>query len=175
MLAKHLRTPFLTEHLQGLLLKDVQKAPETPSDCLMWNPIYILHQGEFWRAVLASSLIKVKKMFFFYSLGTKTDPNFTAWKASKYGVFSGLYSVRIQENTDQKKLGIWTLFTQCTIQRYESKIWKHSLGGVLWQHTLVLYNSFRKPVISFSWQFWKQLLIFWKSSRSQMFFKIGFF
>ena len=24
------------------------------------------------------------------------------------------YSVRIQENTDQKKLRIWTLFTQCT-------------------------------------------------------------
>ena len=24
-----------------------------------------------------------------------------------------LYSVRIQENTDQKKLRIWTLFTQC--------------------------------------------------------------
>ena len=23
------------------------------------------------------------------------------------------YSVRIRENTDQKKLGIWTLFTQC--------------------------------------------------------------
>ena len=66
MLAKHLRTPFLTEHLQWLLLKDVQKAPETPSDCLMWNPIYILHQREFWRAVLASSFIKVKKMIFFF-------------------------------------------------------------------------------------------------------------
>ena len=26
-----------------------------------------------------------------------------------------LYSVRIQENTDQKKLRIWTLFTQCFI------------------------------------------------------------
>ena len=24
-----------------------------------------------------------------------------------------LYSIRIQENTDQKKLRIWTLFTQC--------------------------------------------------------------
>ena len=36
---------------------------------------------------------------------------FTAWKASKYGVFSGLYSVRMRENTDQKKLRIWTLFT----------------------------------------------------------------
>ena len=27
---------------------------------------------------------------------------FTAWKVSKYGVFSGPYSVRILENTDQK-------------------------------------------------------------------------
>ena len=39
----------------------------------------------------------------------------TAWKVSKYEVFLVrvfLYSVRIQENTDQKKLRIWTLFTQ---------------------------------------------------------------
>ena len=28
------------------------------------------------------------------------------------------YSVRIQENTDQKKLRIWTLFTQCTVQTF---------------------------------------------------------
>ena len=27
-----------------------------------------------------------------------------------------LYSVRIQENTDQKKLHIWTLFTQCLVK-----------------------------------------------------------
>ena len=58
----------------------------------------------------------------------------TAWKVSKYGVFSGPYfpafglntkinsinirkypySVWKQENTDQKKPRIWTLFTQCT-------------------------------------------------------------
>ena len=25
------------------------------------------------------------------------------------------YSVRIQENTDQKKLRIWTIFTQCEL------------------------------------------------------------
>ena len=47
----------------------------------------------------------------------------TVWKVSKYGVFSGPYfplfwskspnSIRIQENMDQKKLRIWTLFTQC--------------------------------------------------------------
>ena len=37
---------------------------------------------------------------------------YTVWKESKYGVFSGPYSVLIQENTDQKKLRIWTLVTQ---------------------------------------------------------------
>ena len=55
----------------------------------------------------------------------------TAWKVSKYGVFSGPcfsvsglnrdlqsnspYSVWIQENMDQEKLRIWTLFTQCNL------------------------------------------------------------
>ena len=40
----------------------------------------------------------------------------TARKMSKYGVFLvciSPYSVQIRENTDQKKLRIWTLFTQC--------------------------------------------------------------
>ena len=31
------------------------------------------------------------------------------------------YSVRIQENTDQKKLCIWTLFTQLDLQRNNHK------------------------------------------------------
>ena len=62
----------------------------------------------------------------------KNDPNITGtdtvWKESKYGVFlvrvflysyyigdllsKSPYSVQMQENTDQKKLRIWTLFTQ---------------------------------------------------------------
>ena len=59
---------------------------------------------------------------------------FTAWKVSKYGVFSGLcfaafglnserYSVYLSVfspnagNTDQKKLHIWTFFTQCLYLR----------------------------------------------------------
>ena len=62
--------------------------------------------------------------------------NLTVWKVSKYGVFSGPYfplfrlnteiyskspySVGIQENTDQKKLCIWTLFTQCLLCARES-------------------------------------------------------
>ena len=36
----------------------------------------------------------------------------TAWKLSKYGVFSGPYFPAFGLNTDQKKLRIWTLFTQ---------------------------------------------------------------
>ena len=38
--------------------------------------------------------------------------SYTAWKVSKYGVFSSPYSVRMRENTDQEKLRIWTHFTQ---------------------------------------------------------------
>ena len=40
---------------------------------------------------------------------------YAAWKESKYGVFLIRifpYSVQMRENTDQKKLCIWTLFTQ---------------------------------------------------------------
>ena len=47
-------------------------------------------------------------------------PSTTVWNVSKYGVFSGPYfspySVRMRENTDQKKLRIWTLFMQFTLQ-----------------------------------------------------------
>ena len=42
--------------------------------------------------------------------------NITVWKVSKYRVISGTYFPvfsPIQENTDQKLLLIWTLFTQC--------------------------------------------------------------
>ena len=47
---------------------------------------------------------------------------YTAPKVSKYGVFSGAHFpvfglIRKQENTDQKKLRIWTLFTQCHIPK----------------------------------------------------------
>ena len=73
----------------------------------------------------------------------------TAWKASKYGVFFwsvfscirtvygeiqsiSPYSVRMQENTDQKKLRIWTLFTQCMYERvkaiFEEKLKKFTVS-----------------------------------------------
>ena len=35
----------------------------------------------------------------------------TVRKVSKYAVCSGPYSVRMQENTDQKKLSVWTRFS----------------------------------------------------------------
>ena len=34
------------------------------------------------------------------------------WKVFKYGVFLGPYSVQMPENTDKRKIRIWTLFTQ---------------------------------------------------------------
>ena len=46
-----------------------------------------------------------------------------------------LYLVRIQESTDQKKLGIWTLFTQRKYATKEVKP-KNRSGG----HHLVFYN-----------------------------------
>ena len=74
-----------------------------------------------------------KRIFAWHSSQSSTNFNIfiyfiTAWKVSKYGVISGLnfpvfglnkeisYSVRIQENMDQKWLHIWTLFTQLELQ-----------------------------------------------------------
>ena len=45
-------------------------------------------------------------------------PNTDFFSGSYFPVFglnTEIYSVRIQENTDQKKLRIWTLFTQCYV------------------------------------------------------------
>ena len=46
---------------------------------------------------------------------------FTAWKVCKYGVFSGPYSARMRENTDQKKLRIRTIFTQWLVMLFITK------------------------------------------------------
>ena len=59
--------------------------------------------------------------------------DYTVWNVSKHGVFSGPYfptsvlntgryfvspcSVWMRENTDEKKLRIWTLFTRCYKKR----------------------------------------------------------
>ena len=51
---------------------------------------------------------------------TLTSSTKPSWKVFQYGIFSGPCSVRMRENTGQKKLRIWTLFTQ----------WKQSLTHV---------------------------------------------
>ena len=76
---------------------------------------------------------------------------FIAWKMSTYGVFSGPYfpvfgwvrsdnpysirispySGRIRENTDQKKLRMWTLFTQCFSKRFLRKSIKSGHGNLV--------------------------------------------
>ena len=53
--------------------------------------------------------VQIRSIFWFVFSSIRTE----------YGDLrsKSLYSVRIQENTDQKKLRIWTLFTQCILQR----------------------------------------------------------
>ena len=62
----------------------------------------------------------------------------TAWKGSKHGVLSGPYfpvfglnteiyskspySVRIQENTDQKELRVWTIFMQWFVPKTKVEV-----------------------------------------------------
>ena len=44
-------------------------------------------------------------------------------EVSKYGVFSGPYSVRMREDADQKKLRIWTLFTLRSVDYLGLNVW----------------------------------------------------
>ena len=46
----------------------------------------------------------------------------TAWKVYKYVVFSGQYFSGLGLNTDQKKLRIWTLFTQCICRKVQNNV-----------------------------------------------------
>ena len=73
------------------------------------------------------------------------DDFITARNVSKYGVISGLYypvfglnteiyivnSVRIQENTDQKQIRIWTLFMQFVIHNHD-KLWSSKKALQWW-------------------------------------------
>ena len=56
----------------------------------------------------------------------------TAWKVSKYGVFSGPYFLVLgkyfQKSTDKKELRIWTLLTQC--------LWKIFLTMIIFSNNL---------------------------------------
>ena len=47
---------------------------------------------------------------------------FTEWKVSKYGAFSSPYFPAFGLNTDQKKLRIWTHFTQWLLMDIAAKI-----------------------------------------------------
>ena len=76
----------------------------------------------------------------------------TVWKVSKHGVFSGPYFsllkygdlqnkspylVRAKDNTDQKTLRIWTLFTQCIFS-----IWSVCLSLLLFVLSLSSDSKF---------------------------------
>ena len=56
----------------------------------------------------------------------------TAWKVSKYGVFSGpsflVLGKYFQKSTDKKELRIWTLLTQC--------LWKIFLTMIIFNNNL---------------------------------------
>ena len=95
----------------------------------------------------------LNKIFFNFLISYQTS---TARKMSIYGVFSGPHWVQTQENTDQKKFPVWTLFRQCphnknsqnsyTSNNTDMKLWPlstHSNGTNLstisptkWSNTL---------------------------------------
>ena len=100
--------------------------------------ILIETMWKFWKSIRGNSWVSWNLLIYpvrngqYYIRNLMLITNIrTAWKVSKYGVFSGSYfpafvlnterycispySVRMRENPDQKKLRIWTLFTQWRI------------------------------------------------------------
>ena len=79
------------------------------------NPHFPHHKNPYHpKAIFNSSFIYSCRHdsginFFFQKLCADMS---TAWKVSKYGVFSRPYFTAIGLNADQKKLRIWALFTQ---------------------------------------------------------------
>ena len=73
----------------------------------------VLHEDSFLRCWHCLSLLNYIRTVTLYQLLKLPPSNLdTAWKVPKYGVFSGPYFPvfgRIQENTDQKTLRLWTL------------------------------------------------------------------
>ena len=68
---------------------------------------------------LGSSILQNLKLFLIYTLRESVQIQNFFWSIfsyirTEYGDLrsKSLYSVQIQENTDQKKLRIWTLFTK---------------------------------------------------------------
>ena len=85
---------------------------------------------------------------------------------SKYGVFSGLslniqselYSVRMQENTDQNKLRIWTLFTQCHRLIY-AKI-RHK--PTIFSYKLLLWKKYAYKMLSLKKAYDRETLLYYE-------------
>ena len=91
----------------------------------------------------------------------------TTWKVTKYGVCISLhsdwirrgtpYSVRVRGNTDQKKLHIWTLFTQCKFGQFKlSKFWACKIKLISFStklnichqslfYLMIFFQSFSRP------------------------------
>ena len=60
--------------------------------------------------LLKANNIDIREKFLLYLLLSENCPNTEFFLTRIF-----LYSVPIQENTDQKKLRIWTLFKQCKL------------------------------------------------------------
>ena len=88
----------------------------------LWKRDYCIPSEQKYYEVGWSILKSLFQNLLIHAIGwLNNGPVNATWKVSKYGVFSGLrispYWVRLRENTNQKKLRIGTLFTQC--KRYE--------------------------------------------------------
>ena len=82
-----------------------------------------LYMGNFCIYVLVCSVISY--CFYYLALREKCPPSEFFWFLfsrirTEYGKIRSIsaYSTRMRENTDQKKLRIWTLFTQCCLFRF---------------------------------------------------------
>ena len=60
------------------------------------------------------------------------------------------YSVEMRENTDQKKLRIWTHFTQCEIKRIRKEKFTHPITSTHVSVFVVTDNSLRLFAAVFS-------------------------
>ena len=100
------------EHLRSNFFKKIVN--RVTYDWVLNAPLVLIIAKKLPRRQIKDSLHCVKSVqirSFFWSV-------FSCIR-TEYGDFriKSLYSVRIQENTDQKKLHIWTLFTQCCIRK----------------------------------------------------------
>ena len=85
---------------------------------------------------------------------------------SKYGVFSGvslrieseLYSVRMRENTDQKKLRIWTLFAQCHRLIYVKIRYKPTI----FSYKLLLWKKYAYKMLSLKKAYDREALLYYE-------------